>query len=179
MPRLFVALRPPSELRDLLIDTMEGVEGARWQREEQLHLTLRFVGEVDAPQAEDLADALASVRAEPFALQVRGVGHFATKGRAKALWAAFEPCEALAILQRRVGRACRAAGLVPETRRFVPHITIARLNSSTGAIDHWLAQQGRLTAPAWPVERFVLYESQLAESGASYTPVVQYLLVKP
>lgn len=178
MHRLFVALRPPELLRDLLIDAMEGVEGARWQGEEQLHLTLRFVGEVDAPQANDLADALATVRAEPFALRVRGVGHFTRKGRATALWAAFEPSEGLAILQRRVERACRAAGLVPQTRKFVPHITIARLNASTGGIDHWLAQHGRLTAPKWPVERFVLYESQLAESGASYTAVVQYSLVK-
>lgn len=178
MHRLFVALRPPEFLRDLLIDTMEGVEGARWQGDEQLHLTLRFVGEVDAPLANDLADALAKVRAEPFVLRVRGVGHFAKKGRTTALWAAFEPSEGLAILHRRVERACRAAGLPPETRRFIPHVTIARINASPVGIDQWLARHGRLTAPEWPVDRFVLYESQLAESGASYTPVVQYPLVK-
>jgi 2'-5' RNA ligase len=178
MHRLFVALRPPETLRDLLIDTMEGLDGARWQGDEQLQLTLRFVGEVDAPQANDLADALWAVRAEPFVLRVRGVGHFARKRRASALWAAFEPSEGLAILHRRVERACRAAGLVPETRKFVPHVTIARLNASTGPIDGWLAQHGRLTSPAWPVERFVLYESQLADHGANYTPVIQYPLVK-
>ena len=177
MHRLFVALRPPEPVRDVLIDTMEGLDGARWQGDEQLHLTLRFVGEVDSPQANDLADALSEVRAGPFALQVRGVGHFARKGRASALWAAFEPSEGLAILERRVERACRAAGLPPETRKFVPHVTIARLNASSGPIDGWLARHGRLTAPEWPVERFVLYESQLAESAAVYTPVVQYRLV--
>ena len=93
-----------------------------------------------SPIAASEQDALWQVRAEPFALRVRGVGHFSRKGRASALWAAFEFSEGLAILQRRIERACRAAGLVPETRKFIPHITIARLNASAGPIEGWLAR---------------------------------------
>ena len=86
MPRLFIALRPPSAIRNPLIDTMEGVEGARWQYDEQLHLTLRFVGEVDARTADDLVGALSQVRAELFTLALRGVGSFERKGRVTSLW---------------------------------------------------------------------------------------------
>ncbi|MEO1969982.1 MAG: RNA 2',3'-cyclic phosphodiesterase [Pirellulaceae bacterium] len=114
--------------------------------------------------------------AGPFALQVRGVGHFARKGRASALWAAFEPSEGLAILERRVERACRAAGLPPETRKFVPHVTLARTNASTGPIGGWLAEHGRLAPPPWRVEAFHLYESRLEPGGAHYEPVLRFPL---
>ena len=174
MHRLFVSLRPPEPVRDALIDTMEGIEAARWQGDEQLHLTLRWVGEVDSDVANDVADALSSVRAPGFELALRGVGTFAKKGRATAIWADVAPSEGLAILQRRIEKACRAAGLAPETRKFVPHVTLARLNSSTGPLDHWLTRHGRLRAPIWPVRDFILYESHLGDSGSVYEPVMRY-----
>ncbi len=176
MHRLFVALCPPQDIRDALIDTMEGVEGARWQFDEQLHLTLRFVGEVDARTADDLANALSQVSVEPFALAIRGVGTFETKGRVTSLWAGVEPCEPLAILHRRVERACQRAGLEPVTRKFVPHITLARTNASTGPIGGWLAAHGRLSLPRWGVDAFHLFESQLDPGGAHYEPVLEYPL---
>jgi RNA 2',3'-cyclic 3'-phosphodiesterase len=176
MHRLFVALRPPEAIRDPLIDTMEGVEGARWQADEQLHLTLRFVGEVDRAQANDLASALETVRAPRFTLDLRSVGTFERKGRVGSLWAGVEESEPLNILQRRVERACRAAGLEPVTRKFVPHVTIARVNSSTGPIGGWLAQHARLALPVWQVETFHLYESRLDAGGAHYEPVVAFPL---
>ena len=176
MHRLFVALRPPPEIRDPLIDTMEGVVGARWQGDEQLHLTLRFVGEVDTQSANDLASALSLVRVAPFMLQLKGVDTFEKKGRTTALWAGVEPSEPLEILQRRVERACRAAGLPPETRKFVPHVTIARVNASTGPIAGWLAAHGRLSPPPWQVDAFLLYESRLERGGAHYEPVARFPL---
>jgi|TARA_R100000049_G_scaffold5031_1_gene12939 2'-5' RNA ligase len=176
MHRLFVALRPPPDIRDPLIDTMEGVEGARWQSDEQLHLTLRFVGEADTAQANDLVSALEAVRAPRFTLQLRGLGTFERKGRTRALWAKVDESEPLAILHRRVERACRAAGLAPETRKFVPHVTIARVNASTGPIGGWLATHGRLALPPWPVDAFHLYESRLEPGGAHYEPVVDFPL---
>lgn len=168
MHRLFVALPLPEAIRDILLDTMDGIEAARWQSEEQLHLTLRFAGELDPRAAEDLVAALALVRAEPFALEIRGVGHFARKRRPHTLWAAVPPAEPLAILQRRVERACRAAGLPPETRKFVPHVTLARLNASSGPIGGWLADNALLAAGPWPVDSFALYESRLTPHGSDY-----------
>jgi 2'-5' RNA ligase len=176
MHRLFVALRPPPAVRDVLLDAMEGVLGARWQDEDQLHLTLRFAGELETPQAEDLADALALLAVQPFELAVRGAGHFERKGAPHTLWAGVAPNEALAVLQRRVERACRSAGLKPETRKFAPHITLARLNRSSGPIGGWLTAHSRLAAGPWRVESFGLYLSRLTPAGSEYERVESYPL---
>src|SRR4051812_12750662 len=93
----------------------------RWQDDEQLHLTLRFIGEVDRPVADDLADALSQIRAEPFAVRVKGVGRFEQRNSG-ALWAGVEPKEAVAALASKIERACIAVGLEPERRAFHPHI---------------------------------------------------------
>ena len=154
---------------------MRGLEGARWQDDGQLHLTLRFMGEIDARAAEDLAAALRGVEA-PFALSLRGVGHFERKGRPTTLWAGIAPSEPLLVLQRRVERACRAAGLEPETRRFTPHVTLARLNSGTGPVSGWLSAHGALTSEPWDVDAFLLFESHLGREGALYEPVERYAL---
>lgn len=179
MPRLFAALRPPPPVRDALIDIMDGIGGARWQDDDQLHLTLRFAGELDRPQAEDFAAALASVSAPGFDLTVRGAGHFARKGRATAVWAALAPAPALTMLQGRIERAARAAGLPPEPRKFVPHVTLARLGGGAAGAGHWLAAHGDLAAPGWPVRSFRLYESHLRAAGSVYECVAEWPLAPP
>src|ERR1051325_5396816 len=105
MHRLFVAIRPPESIRDVLIDAMDDSPDFRWQDEEQLHLTLRFIGEVDRPVADDLADALGRIRAERFAVRIKGVGRF-EQHSAGALWAGVEPKEPLAALAAKVERVC-------------------------------------------------------------------------
>lgn len=174
--RLFVAIRPPASVRDTLIDAMEGVEGARWQDEDALHLTLRFVGEVETPAANDLAGQLARIDWSPFKLRVAGAGTFERKGSPHTLWARVPPADALEGLRQKVERACELAGLGRETRRFTPHITLARLNRSAGAIGGWLAARGNLAAGPWRVEDFVLYESHLGHEGAHYEAVEVYPL---
>jgi len=178
--RLFVAIRPPEPIRDVLIDAMEAVEGARWQDEDQLHLTLRFVGEVETPLARDLADALALIEWPPFELAIAGVGAFERGGRRgggpHAIWAKVRESTALEGLRQKIERACESAGVGRETRRFTPHITLARLGRSSGPIGGWLAAFGDLAAGPWQVEDFVLYESHLGHEGAHYKAVASYLL---
>lgn len=176
MHRLFVAIRPPASVRDTLIDAMEGVEGARWQDEDALHLTLRFIGEVETPAANDLAGELSRIEWPAFDLQVAGVGTFERKGSPHAVWAQLPATKPLEGLRQKVERACEQAGLGRETRRFTPHITLARLNRSTGPIGGWLASCGDLTAGSWRVEDFVLYESHLGHAGAHYEAVAVYPL---
>lgn len=174
--RLFVAIRPPAPVRDALIDAMEGVEGARWQDEDALHLTLRFVGEVERPGANDLAGELGRIDAQPFELRVAGVGTFERRGAPHALWARVPSAGPLEVLRQKVERACDLAGLGRETRRFTPHITLARLNRSSGAVGGWLAARGDLAAGPWRVDDFILYESHLGHEGAHYVPVARYPL---
>src|SRR5437870_878543 len=103
MHRLFVAIRPPEPVRDLLIDAMDDSADFRWQQDEQLHLTLRFVGDVERPVAEDLADALGGIRAERFDLRASGVGRFEQRNTG-ALWAGIEPKVQVAALAGKVER---------------------------------------------------------------------------
>ena len=102
MHRLFAAIRPPEHIRDLLLDAMDDSADFRWQDDEQLHLTLRFMGEVDRHIASDLADALGRIRAAPFELRINKVGTFDHRA-AGALWAGVEPKEQVAALAATVG----------------------------------------------------------------------------
>src|SRR5206468_2740408 len=110
MHRLFVAIRPPEDIRDLLIDATDASADFRWQDEEQLHLTLRFIGEVERPQANDLADALTRVHAPAFELRIVGTGRFEQRSSG-ALWATVEPKEPVAALAAKIERVCVAVGL--------------------------------------------------------------------
>jgi 2'-5' RNA ligase len=176
MHRLFIGIRPPEDVRDLLLDAMEGIEGARWVDDANLHLTLRFVGEVERPAANDLAAALARIAWPRFELRIEGVGHFTRKGEAKALWARIPASEPLEGLRQKVESACEAAGLGRETRRFTPHVTLARLNRSSGPIGGWLSSFGDMRAGPWEVTEFILYESHLGRTGSFYEPVTTFAL---
>ena len=169
--RLFAAIRPPAEVIDALLDLAEkpgsDIAGARWQDECQLHLTLRFFGEISAPQADDIDAALA----------LRGVGHFETGRRPHTLWAGLAPSDPLLALQRQVETAARRAELPPETRKFAPHITLARLNRAGGPVLPFLSAQAALTSEPWPVEAFDLMESTLTAAGAQYETVRRYRMI--
>jgi 2'-5' RNA ligase len=176
MARLFVALRPPATVRERLLEAMDDDPGIRWQDDEQLHLTLAFLGEVERRAEQDLADALAAVDSPPFELEIRGVGHFERKGMASALWAGLAPSEPLARLQQRVVAACRRAGLEPDGKAFRPHVTLARLNRSSPPAGHWLAAHGTLRSEPWVVREFALYESRLSPGGSLYEALVSFSL---
>jgi 2'-5' RNA ligase len=176
MHRLFVAFRPPEDVRDLLIDAMDDTADFRWQDEEQLHLTLRFIGEVDRPIAEDLAGALGRVRAERFQLRINGVGRFEQRS-AGALWAGVEPKEPLAALAAKVERVCQQLGLEPDRRAFHPHITLGRWKGRrTREVADFLERKRGLVSELWEVDAFILFESRLSRHGAHYEEVATYRL---
>ena len=156
MHRLFVAIRPPQHLLDLLIDAMDESPDFRWQDEEQLHLTLRFVGEVDRPVADDLADTLGSVRAARFSVRIMGVGRFEQRSSG-ALWAGVEPKEPLAALAAKIERICQQVGLEPERRAF-------------------LVRRRGFGSEPFEVTKFILFESRLSRHGAHYEQVMEYPL---
>jgi 2'-5' RNA ligase len=172
MHRLFLAIRPPEPIRDRLLDLMSEAEGLRWQDAEQLHCTLRFVGEVDGDVAEDLASALTAVRFEPFAVRVEGVGRFEQR-RGGALWAGVAPREPLAALAAKIDRAYVAVGLEPERRAYHPHITLARWRGAAPA-QFFLERHANLASEPWRVDRFTLYESHLGRSHAHHDAVAEY-----
>ena len=176
MHRLFVAIRPPEHIRDLLLDTMDDSPDFRWQDDGQLHLTLRFIGEVERPVAEDLADALGRTRAPPFAFRIKGVGRFDQRNSG-ALWAGVEPREPLAALAAKIERLCQQCGLEPERRLFHPHITLARWRGHRSReAEDFVALRRAIASEPFAVEAFALFESRLSRHGAHYEEVANYPL---
>ncbi|RZM35835.1 MAG: RNA 2',3'-cyclic phosphodiesterase, partial [Sphingomonas sp.] len=109
MLRLFLALRPPLHIREMLFDLMDGIGGARWQDDEQLHVTIRFLGEVDPRLADDIVTEIDRLRLSltPAAptVALHAVGQFASRGRTDTLWAGITPHAALTALHRKVDQA--------------------------------------------------------------------------
>lgn len=173
MHRLFVAIRPPAEVRDQLLDLMQGVSGLRWQNDDQLHLTLRFIGEVERPVAEDLAAELERIRFDAFSIALDGIGRFDQR-RGGALWAGVSPKDQLKALAQKVERACQAAGLAPERRTYHPHITLARWSKAAPRLDAFIERHGALKSDPWQVENFILYESRLGRDGAHYEAIATF-----
>ncbi len=177
MHRLFVAIRPPEPIRDLLIDAMDDSADFRWVGEDNLHLTLRFVGQVERPVASDLADALGRLRFGRFALQVKGVGRF-EQSKGGALWAGVEPREPVAALAAKVERICQSVGLEAERRSFHPHLTLARWNGRRSReVAFFLERNRSLVSDPFEIDRFILYESHLSRHGPHYEEVADFPLV--
>lgn len=176
MHRLFVAYRPPAGILQQLLTTMGGVAGAHWQTEEQLHLTLRFIGEVDRHVAADVAAALATVHHPRFEIALDGIGQFDRRGRVEALWAGVTPHQPLKTLHNKIDQALGRVGVAPDSRTYLPHITLARFGRESGRLAGFMAQSGGLSSLPFAVDGFNLYESRLTQDGSVYTVVEDYTL---
>lgn len=178
--RLFAALRPPPEVREQLLAVMSGVEGARWQTDNQLHLTLAFLGETDRHGLEAATEALATIVTPPLDLALGELGTFDTSrpGRIGTLWIGVGPHDPVAALAQSIRSALRRAGLTPDPRKFTPHITLARFGQSgvtREALRPFLTHTPTPRAH-WQATDFHLVESTLGREGAHYTPVASYTL---
>lgn len=176
MHRLFVAIRPPAAIRGLLLNAMGGISGARWQSEDQLHLTLRFIGEVDRHLAADVHAALGGIRHPALRIALNGIGAFDRRGWPDAVWAGVTPHEPLKALHNKVDGALSRVGVPPDQRAFRPHITLARLKRSSGPVGNLVEQSGGLTSAPFTVDHFALFESALTPDGAVYSIVERYPL---
>ena len=176
MHRLFVAVRPPEDIIDLLVDAMDDSPALRWVPPDNLHLTLRFIGEVQRPQAEDIARALGRIRADRFTVRLAGAGAFEQRGGG-AVWAGLEPKAPVGALAAKVDRACQAAGCEPERRAFHPHVTIARYGRSAKRdAPSFVRRTVALASPPFEVTEFTLFESRLSRHGAHYDAVANFPL---
>lgn len=155
---------------------MGGVSGARWQTDDQLHLTLRFIGDVERRLAEDVAAALDAIRHPPFQLALDGLGTFASRGQVDTMWAGVTPHDQLNALHKKIDQACMRAGLEPERRAYAPHITLARLKRGSGSLQGFMLGAGGFSVEPFDVGSFALFESHLGSEGASYSVVTRYAL---
>lgn len=175
MPRLFVAIDLPDEVKKEIAGISGNLPGARWVPGAQLHLTLRFIGEVDDSTFQAVKTALVQVSCTPFSLRLRGVGHFPPGKQARVLWVGMEESRRLLELQERVEAALSAAGIAPDERRFSPHITIARLRETPlPLIAAFEERHGDFLAGPFPGGTFHLYASTLTRDGAIHTREATY-----
>jgi len=174
--RLFVALPVPDDVAQGLMLLQGGVPGARWLNRDQLHLTLRFIGEVDGVQAADIDDALAGISAPGFTLELHSVGSFGGRDP-RQLWAGVRPNEALMHLQRKIETALQRIGLAPEPRKFSPHVTLARLKASPRAkLMEYLSAHALYASAPFAVNAFELCSSRLTPNGSLYVAERAYPL---
>ena len=180
MIRLFAAIAPPPEAVLWLQRLQDDVRGARWSPPENLHLTLRFAGQIAERQADDLDGELETIRGEPFDLSFRGVGAFEDRGTPRAIWAGVERSEALDVLQRRCENAARRAGLSPDTRPWRPHVTLAYLSGAEpDRVGRWIQQNNLARLEPFEVAEFGLYSSWPSKEGSHYRLERAYPLNRP
>lgn len=170
MPRLFVGIYPDSVVRDALASLATSLRGFRWTPPEQLHLTLRFLGELDDATAGRAEAALATVSVGAFLLEPAGVGVFPPRGPAGVVWVGFGTAHPhLFQLRQRVDDALLAAGVPLELRPFQAHLTVARVReASAGTIAEFVKRHRDFTAPPWRATSFALMESRLNSAGAEH-----------
>jgi len=170
MPRLFVAIDLPENLRGNVSSLYYGFPKTRWTPPEQLHLTLRFIGEVDGQLFQQIIDNLETIRFAPFSIQFHDLGYFPPRRRPNILWVGVSKNDALTQLQRRLENCLIKLGLEPERRKYHPHLTIARLSPATSLakLADYLALNSTFTIPAFTVREFHLYSSYLTRQGADH-----------
>ncbi|MDA0700700.1 MAG: RNA 2',3'-cyclic phosphodiesterase, partial [bacterium] len=167
--RLFVAIDLPDDASDRLATLQAGVPGVKWVPDENLHLTLRFIGEVEGATAEELAEALAEVRAPAFELSLSGVDVFERGRQPHTLWVGVDRNPALQHLREKVESALVRAGLESERRRFSPHVTLGRMKQRPGHhLVQWLEANALFRAEPFTVGGFTLFTSHLGSESARY-----------
>ncbi len=177
MIRVFIALPLPADIRLRLAGLAGGVPGARWVEPEDLHLTLRFIGEIDQGRLPDLDAELGRIDAPDFSLVLDGCGQFGTGRKIHTLWIGAERNEALLRLQAKVESAVIRAGFPPEPRKFMAHVTLARLKEvNPERVARFLAGHNLFRSVSFPVATFALYHSHLGQGGVRYLKLREYSL---
>jgi 2'-5' RNA ligase len=177
MFRLFVGIAFPDDVRLRLAGLCSGLPGAKWIDPENMHLTVRFIGEVGGAQAEDIDVALRRVVAPAFDLVVSGIDCFETGGKVHTLWAGIAKQPLLVHLYGKVESALVRAGCEPERRKFKPHVTLARFRSGGGSrIGSFVQAYNHLTIGPFQVDRFTLFRSHLGSEKAHYEELAEYSL---
>ncbi len=177
MPRLFTGIEIPADISLALSGYRGGLPGARWVEPENYHITLRFIGDIDERMADDVCSLLGSTRRRgPLTITIDGLDSFGGR-KPRAVFARTSGSAALSELQAEQEQLMRQVGLAPETRKFTPHVTLARLkNASALDVADYIAMRGHFPKLTFTAERFVLYSSRASVGGGPYVIEAAYPL---
>lgn len=176
MPRLFVGLEPPDRVIADILTLREPISGVRWQSAAQLHLTLAFIGQVDSACQSDIVRAMRQIRMSPIRVRLRAPECPGNSEHPRHLWLPAEPADALADLHLAIVRALADLGIKPDSRRFRPHVTLARFKRQAGSVRAFLAAHAQHSLPGFAVTRFALFTSTPTPAGSRYDVVEQFEL---
>lgn len=185
--RSFIALEISEDvlgqLNSLLMRLHQTNAAVKWVELENLHLTLKFLGEISSDQVEVIAETLGQVArsVEPFSFVVKGVGGFPDLRKPRVLWVGVEATPPLMNLQRLVEQAMERLGFAPEGRAFHPHITLGRVKAMTGIdkVKAILSEHANTEFGTVPADHLVLFKSDLSREGPTYTPIAILPFAKP
>jgi 2'-5' RNA ligase len=184
--RTFIAIDLDPAIKATLSDFVKGLKkindrDVSWVREDAMHLTVKFLGEIAAPNLEAIKAALAEVTRpiRSFPLILKGTGYFPSNPRAiRVLWAGVFQQPTLMGLQREIDFHLQALGISPENTPFHPHLTLGRVKSAAKLREilaelerHQYSTFGQMTA-----ERVALFESRLKREGAEYSVLAEFPL---
>ncbi|MCL1940595.1 MAG: RNA 2',3'-cyclic phosphodiesterase [Synergistaceae bacterium] len=180
--RAFIAVVPPDEILDSMekfLSHLRPLADHKWVNRQQLHLTLRFLGEISPEMFDGIKIELDDVRMPPFLISLDNSGAFPNFSRAKVLWISGEPgSEELAQLAAQTEQIAVSCGLTPEKRKFSPHLTIARTRAEGKISENFIRAMKDTPVFSWRCSDFVLMQSQLTPRGPIYTPAKKYQLEK-
>jgi len=166
MIRLFVAIDIPESVRKEVEGLGRSIPNARPVPADQLHLTLKFIGEVESSRLLDIKDALEKIVLPKFSLALKGVGTFPPRGMPRVLWAGVQHSERTMTLRNAIEKSLAAID-IPREKRYTPHLTLARLkNSPIHRLQQFLAGNAFLQSEEFTIDSFHLYRSQLSQKGA-------------
>ena len=176
MPRLFTGVEIPSDIGQALGMLRGGLPGARWVADEQIHLTLRFIGDIDGITANEIASILFRINRKPFEVALQGLSSFGGR-KPRAVVASVVPSRPLIELQAELERLMQRFGLDPEGRKFTPHVTLARLrDASNQDVADYLSVRGYFPTRVFTASRFVLFSSRASTGGGPYVTENFYAL---
>ncbi|MFH1216793.1 MAG: RNA 2',3'-cyclic phosphodiesterase [Pseudomonadota bacterium] len=177
MIRLFIAVDLPGTIKSELSRICFGLPGARWVDQDQIHLTLRFIGEVDGGLFREIRAGLENVVASPFPLLLKGLGYFPPRKEPHVLWVGVEKSEPLLQLRKKVDAHLARLEIPPEKRKFFPHVTLARLKETPlTRLTNFLSGNGLFSLPEFQVTDFHLYSSALTPKGSIHQVEASYPL---
>lgn len=178
MPRLFTALEIPRDAARSLAFLRGGLSGARWIDAANYHITLRFIGDVDFRTADEFANALSRIERGPITIRLNGLDVFGGN-KPHSIHACIERSKALAGLQGEQERIAQRIGLKPDSRKFVPHVTLARLRGAKPAdIANYLSLRGLFSTPPFTATGFVLFSARDSVGGGPYVAEQRFALTQ-
>lgn len=180
MIRLFVAVALPESVRLDLAALAGGIPGARWVEAQNMHVTLRFIGDIEEGLAHDIDLSLEAIEAPPFELRLEGIGYFGPARAARLVHVGVQRSNALNFLRDKIESAVVRAGLPPDERKFLPHVTLARLKDAPASrVVDFIADHNLFRAGPIAVDHFTLFSSFHGRTGPIYRPERIYPLGNP